>query len=122
MCRIKNQAEKIAGKIAGKTVKALVCLPAFFAVKIIRFYQKHISVCFPARCRYFPTCSSYCLQAIRRFGVFKGGILSIFRLLRCNPFSDGGTDDVPEKFEVFRLNKNHKKNPEKKNPEEIAKN
>ncbi len=61
-------------------------------------YKKIISPLFPARCKYYPTCSSYAVQAIGRFGVIRGSILAAWRLLRCNPWSEGGVDPVPEKF------------------------
>ncbi|MBA7650657.1 putative membrane protein insertion efficiency factor [subsurface metagenome] len=63
-------------------------------VSIIRFYSKYISILFPRRCRYYPTCSSYAVNAFKRKGFFKGLILSIWRILRCNPFSPGGYDPV----------------------------
>lgn len=56
-------------------------------LRMIRFYQKHISPAFPPRCRYYPTCSAYAYQAISKYGAFKGGWLALRRLLRCNPFS-----------------------------------
>ena len=70
-----------------------------YAIKMIVFYQRKISPLFPPRCRYYPTCSQYALTAIERFGVFKGGLLAVRRLLRCNPFFPGGVDLVPEKKE-----------------------
>ncbi len=66
-------------------------------IKIIRFYQKKISPLFGPRCRYYPTCSQYAVEAVERFGAFKGSILAISRLLRCNPLFPGGYDPVPEK-------------------------
>ena len=66
-------------------------------IKSIRFYQKKISPLFGPRCRYYPTCSQYAVEAVERFGAFKGSILAIFRLLRCNPLFPGGYDPVPEK-------------------------
>lgn len=54
---------------------------------MIRFYQRHISPAFPARCRYCPTCSAYAYEAIQKYGAMKGGFLALRRLLRCHPFS-----------------------------------
>lgn len=72
---------------------------------LIRFYQRHISVHFPAVCRYRPTCSAYTYQAIERFGVFGGVWLGMLRILRCNPFSRGGWDPVPLKFDLLGRHK-----------------
>jgi uncharacterized protein len=65
---------------------------------LIRAYSRRISRHLPRRCRYEPTCSAYAAQAIRRFGAGRGALLAAWRLLRCNPFSDGGFDPVPERF------------------------
>ena len=70
-----------------------------YAIKFIRFYQRRISPLFPPRCKYYPTCSQYAVTAIERFGLLKGGLLAVWRILRCNPFSKGGVDLVPEKKE-----------------------
>ena len=64
---------------------------------IIRFYRAAISPYTKPSCKYIPTCSEYRLEAIERFGVLKGSALTIWRILRCNPFSKGGYDPVPEK-------------------------
>ncbi len=64
---------------------------------IIRFYRAAISPYTKPSCKYIPTCSEYGLEAIERFGVLKGSALTIWRILRCNPFSKGGYDPVPEK-------------------------
>jgi putative membrane protein insertion efficiency factor len=66
-----------------------------FCVCLIRFYQVCISPLFPPCCRFYPTCSNYALQAIEKYGPFKGSYLSIKRILRCHPFSKGGYDPVP---------------------------
>ena len=66
---------------------------------LIRFYQRYISPARPPCCRFIPTCSNYGLEAIERFGAFKGGMLTLFRILRCNPFCKGGYDPVPQKKE-----------------------
>jgi len=70
-----------------------------YAIKFIKFYQRRISPLFPPKCKYYPTCSQYAVTAIERFGLFKGGLLAVWRILRCNPFSSGGVDLVPEKKE-----------------------
>lgn len=64
---------------------------------LIRFYQTAISPYRPPCCKYIPTCSNYALEALNRFGAFKGTALAVWRFLRCNPLSKGGYDPVPEK-------------------------
>lgn len=64
----------------------------------IAAYQRWVSPALPRRCRYEPTCSAYAAQAIRRFGVARGLLLAGWRLLRCNPFSHGGFDPLPDRF------------------------
>ena len=64
---------------------------------LIRFYQLSVSRYTQPHCIYIPTCSRYALEAIDRFGAIRGGLLSVWRLLRCNPFAKGGYDPVPEK-------------------------
>ena len=70
------------------------------ALALIRFYRRAISPGLPAACRFQPTCSAYALQAIDRHGVFKGGLLTLRRLLRCHPLSRcrHAYDPVPETF------------------------
>lgn len=63
---------------------------------LIRSYQLLISPLFPATCRYTPTCSSYALTAIERFGPWRGGWMAIKRILRCHPWHAGGYDPVPQ--------------------------
>ncbi|MEE3393664.1 MAG: membrane protein insertion efficiency factor YidD [Lachnospiraceae bacterium] len=65
-------------------------------IYMIRFYQKFISpLKLHPTCRFTPTCSQYAIEAFQKHGVFKGLFLSIWRILRCNPFSKGGYDPVP---------------------------
>jgi putative membrane protein insertion efficiency factor len=64
----------------------------------ISAYQRWVSPALPRRCRYEPTCSAYAAQSIRRFGTLRGLLLASWRLLRCNPFSHGGFDPVPDRF------------------------
>jgi len=63
-------------------------------ISLIKIYQKIISPLFPPSCRYYPTCSEYSIQAVKRYGVIKGSFKSIWRILRCNPFSKGGYDPI----------------------------
>ena len=62
---------------------------------IIRLYQKVISPGLPASCRFYPTCSEYSIQAIEKYGAIRGGLMSVKRVLRCNPWNPGGHDPVP---------------------------
>ncbi len=65
-------------------------------LSLIRFYQRYISPCFPARCRFRPTCSAYAFEAIQKYGAFRGGFLALKRFLRCHPFYKGDWyDPVP---------------------------
>ena len=63
---------------------------------LIRFYQLFISPLLGPRCRYYPTCSSYTLEALQTHGIFCGSWLAIKRILSCHPGSEGGIDPVPE--------------------------
>lgn len=76
-------------------------------LRMISFYQRKISPLFPARCRYYPTCSQYAFEAIEKYGVFFGTVLGALRLLRCNQLFPGGVDPVPD-FSKIRY-KTHKK-------------
>jgi len=64
----------------------------------IRMYQRWISPLLGTRCRYYPSCSRYCAEALERFGTLRGGLLGGCRLLRCHPFIEGGFDAVPARF------------------------
>lgn len=70
-------------------MKALILL-------MLRGYKRFISPLLPPACRFEPTCSIYMMQAVQRFGVFRGGWMGTKRLLRCQPFCVGGHDPVPE--------------------------
>jgi putative membrane protein insertion efficiency factor len=61
----------------------------------IRFYQRAISPHFSAHCRYYPTCSAYAYEAVRKYGMIRGLFLAGKRILRCHPFHRGGYDPVP---------------------------
>lgn len=61
----------------------------------IRFYQRYLSPLKGTKCPYIPSCSQYGIEAIEKYGVWKGGALALYRIVRCNPFSKGGYDPVP---------------------------
>ena len=65
-----------------------------FVISIFRFYKKFISPALPDSCRFYPTCSEYAAAAVGKYGVLKGSIKSIYRIIRCNPFNKGGYDPV----------------------------
>jgi uncharacterized protein len=64
----------------------------------IRLYQLVISPLKPPTCRFYPTCSHYGMESIKRFGAIRGGWLTIKRIVKCHPFHPGGIDHVPEKW------------------------
>lgn len=64
-------------------------------ILLIKIYRKYISPMKHTKCPYFPTCSEYGLEAVEKYGAFKGGLLALWRIIRCNPFSKGGYDPVP---------------------------
>ncbi len=75
---------------------------SFIFIKIIRLYQILISPMFPPSCRFYPTCSNYSIEAFRTHGFFYGFYLSTKRILKCNPFFEGGIDEVPLKKEKIK--------------------
>ena len=66
-------------------------------IGLVKLYRKFISPIKPPCCRFTPTCSAYALEAFEKRGFFVGLILTVWRILRCNPFCKGGYDPVPEK-------------------------
>ena len=66
-----------------------------FMIAGIRFYQKYLSPLKTTKCPYIPSCSAYGLEAIQKYGAWKGGWMALWRIMRCNPFSHGGYDPVP---------------------------
>ena len=83
--------KKLAVILGGAISKFFTKLFCF----LIRAYQKCISPLFPPSCRFKPTCSAYALEAIQKYGPGKGLLMAIRRILRCNPFHQGGYDPVP---------------------------
>jgi putative membrane protein insertion efficiency factor len=70
--------------------------PRTLVVLILRGYQRFVSPALGPRCRYYPSCSEYAVQAVQRFGILRGLLLAGWRLLRCNPWSQGGFDPVED--------------------------
>ncbi len=73
----------------GAAVRSIFVLP-------IKLYQKTVSPLTGSRCKYYPSCSEYAVQAISKFGILRGLVLAGWRLLRCNPWSHGGFDPVED--------------------------
>jgi uncharacterized protein len=82
-------------QIFRKSLKALTASIQWFFIMLIRFYQGAISPYFPPSCRYTPTCSQYGIDALKKHGPFKGGWLTLRRILSCNPWGGSGYDPVP---------------------------
>jgi len=73
-----------------------------FCMFLIRIYKLTLSFVLPPSCRYYPSCSSYSIEALQKHGLLKGLWLTLKRILRCNPFFPGGYDPVPENFYFFK--------------------
>ncbi|WP_130845648.1 membrane protein insertion efficiency factor YidD [Lactiplantibacillus mudanjiangensis] len=80
-------------------------------IKSIHWYQRVISANTAPHCRYWPTCSSYTVTAIERFGAAKGSLMGLARILRCHPFVKGGFDPVPTQFSLRRQQPEFKEEP-----------
>ena len=72
-----------------------------FLILLVTVYQKLLSPLLGSNCRFYPPCSHYAKEALRSHGSFNGLILTSCRILRCNPYCDGGLDPVPEQFSLF---------------------
>ncbi len=91
--------DEMAQKERGKSLwTSLSKVPQWVAIALIRGYQRWVSPFLPPTCRFTPSCSTYTIQAIQRFGLLRGGWLGLLRLLRCHPLHPGGEDPVPEKW------------------------
>lgn len=76
-------------------MRLIQSLPKRFLLWLVRFYRVSISPMHQPCCRFIPTCSQYAMEAIEKYGAFKGGYLALRRILRCNPLCKGGYDPVP---------------------------
>jgi hypothetical protein len=87
-------------------LKKLASIPEVAVLLLIRLYQSFLSpdqgilATRSFTCRFYPTCSHYTLQAIKKFGIVKGVFLGVKRIARCHPFNHGGWDPVPENFKI----------------------
>ena len=77
-------------RIAGRAIR----LPADALVFVVRLYQATLSPVIGRQCRFVPSCSNYFIEAVRKKGALRGGLVGLWRLLRCHPFSRGGYDPV----------------------------
>ena len=96
------------GRLVGRRLRggaAAVTALRKLATAPVRIYQRAISPALPARCKYYPTCSEYAIQAVRQYGILRGVVLAAWRLLRCNPWSHGGVDFVEDQT-LFRPRSN----------------
>lgn len=85
----------------------LMRAPRYVGLGLIRGYQLIVSPWLGPRCKYYPSCSHYGFTAVERHGLIKGSALAGWRILRCNPWSYGGVDDVPQQGEpLFRRTEN----------------
>lgn len=82
-------------QILNKIIEFLINGLTAILILLIKFYRNSISPMLPGCCRYTPTCSQYAMEAIKKYGPFKGTFLSIRRILRCHPWGGSGYDPVP---------------------------
>jgi uncharacterized protein len=68
----------------------------YLGIGLVWLYRLTFGALFPTSCKYHPSCSEYAIQALRRYGIVRGSVLAGWRLLRCNPWSRGGVDHIPE--------------------------
>lgn len=95
MSAMSSSAPEPRPSVVARVARAVVVAP-------IVLYQKAISPALPRRCKYEPTCSRYAADAIRSYGILRGVVLASWRVLRCNPWSDGGYDPVQAQ-RVFKV-------------------
>lgn len=88
------QPDVNGGKTAGHVHTAEASVLVRCCIALLRGYKLVISPLLPPSCRYTPTCSEYAMEAVRRYGVLRGLMLAMLRLLRCHPFAKGGYDPV----------------------------
>lgn|GEM_PF-951155 len=82
-------------------------IPRALLIGLIKIYRYALSPLMPSRCRFYPSCSAYGLEALNRYGFLTGSKLTLLRLLRCHPWHPGGFDPVPEKDSGNHQSDNH---------------
>jgi len=90
-----GEGDEVSSEKGGSPKKRSMISPSGIFILIVKFYRKFISPLKPACCRFEPTCSQYSMEALNKHGFFKGTALTVWRILRCQPFSRGGFDPVP---------------------------
>jgi uncharacterized protein len=76
--------------------RRLLQLPGYAGVGLVLAYRYTLGTLFPASCKYHPSCSRYAVEALKEYGLVRGSVLAGWRLLRCNPWSRGGVDQVED--------------------------
>ncbi|MBK9290150.1 MAG: membrane protein insertion efficiency factor YidD [Bacteroidetes bacterium] len=76
-------------------MKHLINIPTYLAILLVRLYQYTLSPYLGRSCRYYPTCSNYSIEALKKHGFLKGGWLSVKRIASCHPWGGSGYDPVP---------------------------
>lgn len=96
------------------TWEDIVNIPRALLIGLIKMYRYALSSLIPSRCRFYPSCSAYGLEALNRHGFLTGSKLILLRLLRCHPWHPGGFDPVPKKYSGYhwRQSDNHIHSPE----------
>jgi uncharacterized protein len=78
-----------------ETINKILSVPGLIVIYLIKFYRFFISPILGSHCRFSPTCSSYAIQALTKYGFFYGFYLSLKRILKCHPWHPGGIDNIP---------------------------
>ena len=72
----------------------LTNIPLGMMIRVLLIYKKYISPLKPPVCRFYPTCSQYAMESLEKYGIIKGGVKALLRILKCHPFHPGGYDPV----------------------------
>jgi len=94
MCASNREEQPVKGRGLSATWLNPLRLPTLILLGIIMFHRKVLSRLTPPTCRFTPSCSRYALDAVKRYGAIRGGLLAVWRVLRCNPIHPGGYDPL----------------------------